>query len=815
MDINTRISKEACKMLALEIKKANGNEVFFRGIPNEEKIIEEVYPLARGNKYSAPAIIKGMKKQEVIIHNHPSGFLYPSDADIAVSSAYASKKEGGSYIINNDATEIYVIVELFKESDKKIDITPYFSEKGMLSQAFTGFEYRKEQLIMAQTIEKGINNNKPVVVEAGTGTGKTLAYLIPAIEWAIKNEKKVIISTNTINLQEQLLNKDIPIAKKVIDGEFKYALVKGRGNYLCNRKYYNIRMGGTETNEMSPSQKEDFKKILSWAEETDTGDRAELLFEIDRSIWELFYSESDMCAGNKCPYSKECFFLKSREEKQKADILITNHHLYFADLAIRKEIGFETDYSILPEYDLVVFDEAHNIENVARDYFSYQASEYAFKRAMHKIYTKTKNKGAIVTAASEIRKENISNISAILDTIEDIKNRHLDIYKKGIDYFNHIKDIMSNNQTGVFTLRVKKDEIKNHPFFAGLNNYKEPFLKAYMEYIKIVRKMLKKLEDAEDKLGLIGDFERYINKLDAFFNNFYFIDKFDDDEFIYWIEAKIKGNVSNAKLTATPLTIDKELQENLYAHLQNLIFTSATIAIGEDFKYFKDSIGLGNDTIDKVIHSPFDYDNQMLAYVPKDMIPPNDRSFIDEVTEFLRSQIIATKGKTFILFTSYQALNYVYYSLRDDLEANGMELFLQGSVPRSHLVNMFKRANNPVLFGTSSFWEGVDIKGEKLSNVIIVKLPFRVPTDPVTEAIIENLQNQNKNSFMEFQIPEAVIKFKQGIGRLIRSKGDSGTITILDNRVITKRYGKYFMDALPTKNKYILTKSEIIKDLKK
>lgn len=266
---------------------------------------------------------------------------------------------------------------------------------------------------------------------------------------------------------------------------------------------------------------------------------------------------------------------------------------------------------------------------------------------------------------------------------------------------------------------------------------------------------------------------------------------------------------------ATPLKVNNELEENLYLNLDNLIFTSATITIGDSFKYFKESIGLPNDTLDKVIHSPFDYDNQMVVYLPKDMPNPSDKQFMDEVGEFLKAQLVASKGKSFVLFTSYQALNYVYYTVRDELKKNGIDIFVQGMAPRSHMVDMYKNGQNPVLFGTDSFWEGVDIKGDQLSNVILVKLPFKVPSDPVTEAIIENIQAQGKNPFIEYQIPEAVIKFKQGIGRLVRSKTDKGTVTVLDNRVITKKYGKYFLDSVPTKNIKILSKSEILKDIMK
>ena len=815
MEIKEKISFEAREIIKNEIEKAGGNEVFFRGIPNDEGIITEVSVLARGNKTSVPAILNAMKKGEVIIHNHPSGFLYPSDADVEIASIYSNRMAGGSYIVNNSVTDVYVIVELFKDENVKIDITPYFEKTGLLSQVFQGFEYRDEQLHMAKHIEKGLNKEIKVIVEAGTGTGKTLAYLIPSIEWAIKNKKRVVISTNTINLQEQLLNKDIPIAKKVIQGDFKYILVKGRGNYLCNRKYSNIIMGeNSSIQDFSDSQKVQFNEIKKWGQKTEKGDKAELPFEVDASVWELFQSETDICAGNKCPYKGECFFLKSREEKKNADILITNHHMYFSDLAIRKEIGFNTEYSILPEYGMVVFDEAHNVEKVARDYFSYEASKYSFTKTMNQIFTvegKKKNTGSLDILQKYIKSHDIDHRGILDKEIEDIKIKHKNLYIAGREYFNHIIEVFSNGQMGTFTFRAKKDEMDNSPFLSSLIDFRERFTIEYNSYMRKVRELIKDIRDEEDENGNINDFIKYTDRLESFFNNFRFINDFDDDEFIYWIE--VNSRKGNSKLVATPLKIDHELQKNLYMNLKQIVFTSATIAIGNDFTYFKESIGLDEETLDKVIHSPFNYDKQMKVYIPSDIPAPSDKNFTDEIAEFLKAMLIKSKGKTFVLFTSYSTLNYMYYMLRDELEANGIELFIHGKAPRTQLINMYINGRNPVLFGTDSFWEGVDIKGKQLSSVIIVKIPFKVPSDPVTEAIIEHITAQGKNSFTEYQVPEAVIKFKQAIGRLIRSKSDSGKITILDNRIINKKYGRYFIESIPTKNINVIGKTAILKDI--
>lgn len=817
MNIVEKISSYAIDKMRLEIEKVGGNEVFFRGIPSEDGIVTEVEVIARGNRHSVPAILRVMKKEEIIIHNHPSGFLYPSDADVEIASIYSNRLNGGSYIINNAVTELYIIVELIRDINIKIDIEPYFEKKGLLSQVFKGFEYRDEQLYMAKHIESGLNEETPVIVEAGTGTGKTLAYLIPSIEWALKNKKRVVISTNTINLQEQLINKDIPIAKQVIQGEFKYIIVKGRGNYLCNRKYYNVAMGDTKTliEDWTLSQQNQLKGILAWGQETETGDRSELTFEVEINIWELFQSETDMCAGNKCPYKGECFFLKSREEKKKADILITNHHMYFSDLAIRKEIGFNTEYSILPEYGLAVFDEAHNVENVARDYFSYEASKYGFTKAMNQILIsegKKKNTGALDLLEKFLKDEKSKNGEITAKLIEEIKIQHKKLYDSGREYFNHIIELFSKGQMGTFTFRARKDEIEHSPFLSSIKEYKESFLSNYNSYIRKVREFIKIIDgDSEDPLGHIIDFTRYIERLNVFFDNFRFINDFDDEDFIYWIEVNSKK--SNSKLVATPLKIDRELQTNLYLNLKQIIFTSATIAIGENFSYFKESIGLTKETKDKVIYSPFDYNKQMKVYIPTDIPAPSSKEFIDEIAEFIKCELIASKGKAFILFTSYQTLNYVYYLIKGELESNELDVFVHGMAPRSQLVDMFIRGKNPVLFGTDSFWEGVDIRGKQLSNVILVKIPFKVPSDPVTEAIIEHITEEGKNPFIEYQVPEAVIKFKQGIGRLIRSKTDSGTVTILDNRITTKRYGKFFMESIPTKDINIMSKSEILKDI--
>jgi ATP-dependent DNA helicase DinG len=811
-----KISNEAIILMQKAISDASGNEVFFRGIPNNNGMVVKVQVLARGNKHSVPAILKIMRKGEVIIHNHPSGYLYPSDADTEIASIYSNQMAGASYIINNSVTDLYVITELIDDKNVKIDIGPYFEEHGILVSTFDDFEYRKEQFQMAKHIEDGLNNETKIIVEAGTGTGKTLAYLVPIIEWAKKNRKRAVISTNTINLQEQLLNKDIPIAKKIIHEDFKYLLVKGRGNYLCNRKFTKITAGDNiDVSDYSNDQHVQIKEILKWGLKTKNGDKAELPFEVDGTVWELFASESDICAGNKCPHREDCFFMLSRNEKKQADILITNHHMFFSDLAIRKETGFNTEFSIIPDYGLVVFDEAHNVEKVARDYFSIEVSKYSFTKIMNYIYAfegKRKNTGSIEILAKYVKFTSLDNKDLILKNIEDTKKSHKKLFSCGREYFNFIIDKFSKGQEGTYNFRIKKDEIANNKFLSNLSLFEKEVSTQYFSYNKKVYEIIKSLEDDSDLDGTINEFAKYFKRLETFFLNFKFVNSFNNDDFIYWIEVNSKK--SNSKLVATPLRIENDLKMHLYLNLKQIIFTSATIAIGKNFNYFKSSLGLlDENTIDKAIKSPFNYDKQMKVYLPTDILDPNDTKFSEDTAEYLKNLLLKSMGKTFVLFTSYRVLNYVYYMIRDSLESSGLDLFIHGMAPRTQLLNMFMQSKQPVLFGTDSFWEGVDIKGEQLSSVIIVKLPFKVPNDPVTEAIIEYIISQGKNSFTDYQVPEAVIKFKQGIGRLIRSKNDKGTITILDNRIINKRYGKYFLDSIPTKNILIGSKLDILNDI--
>lgn len=680
------------------------------------------------------------------------------------------------------------------------------------------FEYRKEQLDMMASIEKALIEDTKIMIEAGTGTGKTLAYLLPSIQWAIQNKKKVICTTNTINLQEQLLLKDIPIAQKIINQDFSYLLVKGRNNYLCKRLFHNFILGNLmDTSNFTTEQKKQFNYLKSWGKMSEYGDKSELPFEVDSEIWESIQSSSELCQGKRCPFREDCFYMKNKSLKANATVIICNHHVFFADLQVRSSVDFDAEYLILPKYDVVVFDEAHNIESVARSYFSLEISRIGFIRMLNQIQGQEKSKKrkvlpALETLLASLSKEKRKEKS-FQDALKRIEEEHLKCSELGNDFFEDLANHFLKNHQGKISKTLQKDEMLFSPFLSGLREKQNTFIQSMKQYNIALEYFNAQLKEEEKQNQYILDFQNFAFKLKAFLATFQEIHQFDNENFVYWIEANAK--YTNAALIAAPLNVDQMLREFLFVHLNRIIFTSATIAVNGDFSYFKIAIGLEEDTLEKLIPSPFYYDDQMTVYIPTDLVAPDNSSkYLEETAEFLKEILQKTEGKAFVLFTSYSSLNQIYYSIINELLEEDIHVLLHGEKPRSQLIFEFKQAHNPVLFGTSSFWEGVDIQGEQLKNVIIVKLPFLVPSDPIVAAISSKFEKQKRNSFTEFQLPEAVIKFKQGVGRLIRSKEDSGNIIILDSRILKKYYGKVFLNSLPTKNLQLLTRKQILKVIK-
>ena len=819
MDIKDRFSEESLQTIKEYLQENNNKSMIFKATFDDNELIQEPFFLSLYKKKNFEETLTKVGKNEVVIRTTKPNQLYPSDMELELSEELYNRRNIAYCLLSSDLDDFYFVQDIDRIFLEKINIENYFSKDGILAKEIKGFEYRQEQEEMAHYIQDAINEDRKIIIEAGTGTGKTLAYLIPAIKWAVVNKKKVIIATNTINLQEQLLLKDIPLAKSIIKEDFSYVLVKGRSNYLCKRLFNELSIGRSIDIEIfSMEAREQIECILKWGNKTKTGDKAELPFEVYPDVWELIQSTTELCLGKKCPYRKECFYIKTRMEKMEADILISNHHVFFADLNVRAETDFDSEYLILPRYDMVIFDEAHNIESVARSYFSVEVSKISFTRLLNRIYQKKnkrkKEKSALIRVEDTIDEKDLEDSQQYVYLLNTLKEEISILQNIGDEYFDEIRKIYETNTEAPIRKSLNNFEMTKSRFLETLRDKKDIFQSKLADFLTLMISFNNVIDEEKEKNPEVINFNNHLKMFKAYIDSFKFINSFEDDNYIYWLDINSKR--TNVVLTATPLNIAKKLSSVLFDNLDRLVFASATIVVNGNFDYFKKSLGLDEeDCIEAIIKSPFNYDEQMSVYIPSDIQDSeNINAFVSDASRFILDILLKTSGKAFILFTSYTMLNQIYYSISKKLKDKGFEVFLHGDKPRSQLIKEFKEAENPILFGTTSFWEGVDVQGENLSNVIITKLPFLVPTDPVVSAISKKIEEDGGNSFTDFQLPEAIIKFKQGVGRLIRKKTDRGNIFILDNRTLKKRYGSLFINALPSqKNIKILEKDDIIEEI--
>ena len=817
MNIRDRFSENSLLTIKKYIEENDYKSIILKATFDDNELIQEPFFLCQYKKKNFEEILSKIKRDEIVIRTTKPNQLYPSDQELEVTEELYNKKNIAYCLLSSELDDFYFVQDIDRIYLEQIDVKDYFSEEGILVRDI-GFEYRKEQEDMAHAVEKSVNENKKLIVEAGTGTGKTLAYLIPAIRWAVENKKKVIIATNTINLQEQLLLKDIPLAKSIIKEDFSYALVKGRNNYVCKRLFNELALGkNIDIETYSIEAREQIEYILKWGHKTKTGDKADLPFEVLPEVWELIQSTTELCIGKKCPYRKECFYMKTRMEKLEADILISNHHVFFADLNVRAETDFDTEYLILPRYHMVIFDEAHNIESVARSYFSVEVSKISFTRLLNRIYQKKsrkKEKSALIRVEESIDDKSLKDTSQYIQLLNSIKEETSILQNISDEYFDEIRKMYDSKADIPIRKTLNNFEMTKSRFLENLREKKSFFERKMNEFLNDLMAFSNVIDEEKDKNPEVINFVNHIKIYTSYIDNFKFINEFSNDDYIYWLDINAKR--TNVVLTATPLNIAQKLSSVLFENLNRLVFASATLATNGNFNYFKNSLGLnGEKCIEEIIKSPFNYDEQMSVYIPNDILDSeNINAFVTDASRFILEILTKTQGKAFVLFTSYTMLNQIYYSIGKKLKNAGFEVFLHGEKQRSQLIKEFKESKNPILFGTTSFWEGVDVQGENLSNVIITKLPFLVPTDPIVSAISKKIEEEGRNSFTDYQLPEAIIKFKQGIGRLIRKKSDSGNIFILDSRILKKKYGTLFIQALPSrKNIKILSKDDIIDEI--
>ncbi len=854
--VSEYILPEAREALRREIGSSSGNEVFFRGELNAQRQVVRVKPYARGNDEAVPVFARVLKPGDVVIHNHPGGDLTPSDADIDMSS-YFGQMSVGSYIVDNSVESIYVIVEPF-EIPKEIpldtsDLRKHFDPEGTLSRLLPTFEFRQSQVDMLERVVESFNEGKLALIEAGTGTGKTFAYLVPAIFWAIKNKERVVISTNTINLQEQLIHKDIPALRSALGMNFEAVLVKGRGNYLCQRKLEALKPDPQLTFE--GDQVAIFEDLATWAAGTEDGSLSDLPFVPPQEIWEKVSAESDFCAIQRCGRFQDCFANRARRRAASADLLVVNHHLLFADLHLRRSLGDYTDSAVLPPYRRVILDEAHNLEDAATAYFSDQISDLGIKRLLGRLYRKsgpkkeTKHRGLLPVLSSMVHKRKPALTIGEFDGILNHIDLELVPIVEGIGtlsagFFNDVFDFARNIRRpkdqrimgGEDRFRITA-EIAEHPHWERMGNESARSLvdelRSLAESLDGLRRHLYATETAAPmernqepvwrtqllQLRQIG------NKLEATANFLVSFYREAPSDRVQWVETKRGDRGTISRLVSSPLLIGPDLAEHVYPYFPTLVMTSATLTSGGKFDYLKSRIGLeslGETRVtESVLPSPFDFPRQALLAIPLDIPEPQpgprggDSEFEESVSTFLLDALQACGGGAFILFTAYGMLDRLHGKIAPKLEESGIQVFRQGEAARDKLLARFRSDVDSVLFATSSFWEGVDVQGDSLRCVALAKLPFKVPNEPVLEARVEALEREGRNAFMEYIVPQAVIKFRQGLGRLIRNKTDRGILLILDKRVLTKRYGKVFLNSMPPARLVRGSAEEILQEIQR
>lgn len=803
------LSIAASGFICREIARANGNEVcFLAGIASDGGLTDPQV-VARGHATAVLAAIRDPAPGGMVLHNHPSGELDPSEADLAIA-AQLWEQGLGFAITNNDASELYVVVEpptVQRLEPLDLDrLEADLEPGGPIALSHAGYEDRPQQRAFSRMIGGLYNDGGIGIAEAGTGTGKSIAYLLPAVRWALQNGERTVVSTNTINLQEQLVDKDLPFLRRALGEPFRFTLVKGRQNYISIRR---AKLAYAASGTLFETAKEtELAGIMEWLEKTEDGSLSDLSFRPSPEVWDEVASEADVCLRTRCPSFEQCFYQRARRDASSADVLVVNHHLLFSDLAVRHAQGNYTAPAVLPHYRRLILDEAHNLEEVATQHLGATIS----RRNLFRILRRLENRGRGVLPsllkAVEASRRDILSQSAVDLISERLMPAMEGARERAVVVFGHLEDVLLERNESMIRLEAS---FERHPVWGrGLDEALTGLL-ANLDTLLLglenLRERIAVDEEAREALeAQLLELRGAGNRLSGAALALRSALRPPEDalRMVRWMERRSDRGAGEANiiLAAAPLDLAGVLRETVLDNVPTVVMTSATLATRGDFSFLRGRLGISaTDQIEEAIFpSPFDYDAQSMLAIPMDLpIPSGDNDKrIDEATVRATEEMAKiTGGGIFVLFTSYRALRETAVGLRDRGAEAHWPLYVQGEAPRAQLIKHFTDSGRGILLGTTSFWEGVDVPGHPLRGLIIPKLPFKVPTEPVTAARIEAIDARGGNSFASFMLPHAAIRLKQGFGRLIRSRTDRGAVMILDGRIARKSYGKYLLESLP------------------